>query len=292
VHHTRILRPAEGIFAFYDGRIDGYRFAEGPNWVDEGALSLGVSSYAVVDGSEALVYDTHVSVEHARFIREALEDRGVREFTVVLSHWHLDHVAGTAAFPGVEVIANGRTAEHLARHRAAIEDGSLEGPPGIDPLILPTRVFSEREHLDIGGLQIELIQAEIHSDDATLIWLPQRRLLLCGDTMEDTITYVDEPECFDAHLSDLGRLAQLAPDRILPSHGDPDVIAAGGYSSDLIRATQEYIGLLERCRSEPRLRSASLRELIAGPLDAGWVHYFAPYEAVHRQNLEGVLAAT
>jgi cyclase len=292
MHHMRVFRPAEGIFAFYDGRIEGYRFAEGPNWVDGGALSLGICGYAVVDGSEALVYDTHVSVEHARFIRSALEDEGVREFTVVLSHWHLDHVAGTAAFPGSEVIANERTAEHLTRNRRAIEDGSHEGPPKIDPLILPTRTFSEREALDVGRLRVELIQVEIHSDDATVIWLPQGRLLLCGDTMEDTITYVDEPQRFEPHLNDLDRLWRLAPARILPNHGDPDVIAAGGYSIDLIRATQQYIGVLQRCRSEPRLRDAGLRELIAGPLDAGWIHYFAPYEAVHQQNLESVLAAT
>jgi cyclase len=287
----RIFRPAEGIFAFYDGRIDGYRYAEGPNWVDDGALSLGISSYAIVDGSEALVYDTHVSVEHAHFVRKALEDQGVRDFTIVLSHWHLDHVAGTAAFPDSEVIASKRTSELLARHKAAIEDGAHEGLPGIDPLILPTRVFSEWERLDVGRLRVELIQVDIHSDDATVIWLPQQRLLLCGDTMEDTITYVDEPHCFEAHLNDLDRLWRLAPARILPSHGDPDVIAAGGYSSDLIRATQQYIGALIRCRREPQLRSASLRELIAGPLDAGWVHYFAPYEAVHQENLESVLAA-
>ena len=288
----RIFRPAEGIFAFYDGRIDGYRFAEGPNWVDEGALSLGISSYAVVDDGEALIYDTHVSVEHARFIRDALEAEGVREFTVVFSHWHLDHVAGTAAFPGSEVIASKRTAELLARNRSAIEDGSHEGPPGIDPLILPTRVFSEREHLDVGRRRVELIQVDIHSDDATVLWLPQEGLLLCGDTMEDTITYVDEPEHFDAHLNDLDRLQRLAPARILPSHGNPDVIAAGGYSPDLIRATEQYIGVLKRCRSEPPLRRASLRELIAEPLDAGWIHYFAPYEAVHQENLESVMGAT
>ena len=101
------------MLAFYDGRIEGYRFAEGPNWVDEGAIELGIASYAIVDGTEALVYDTHVSVEHARFVREALEAEGASEFTVVLSHWHLDHVAGTAAFPGAEVIASERTAEHL-----------------------------------------------------------------------------------------------------------------------------------------------------------------------------------
>jgi cyclase len=292
VHRMRTLRPAQNILAFYDGRIDGYRFADGPNWVDDGALSLGISSYAVVDDGEALVYDTHVSVEHARFIREALEAQGVRELTVVLSHWHLDHVAGTAAFRDCEVIANARTAELLARNKAAIEEGSHEGPPGIDPLILPTRVFSGREHLEIGRLRVELIQADIHSDDATVIWLPQQRALLCGDTMEDTITYVTEPEGFEAHLADLDRLWRLAPDRILPNHGDPDVIAAGGYSPGLIRATQQYIRVLERCRGEPRLRTADLRELIAGPLGAGWIHYFAPYEAVHEENLETVLAAT
>ena len=36
MHHTRVLRPAEGVYAFYDGRIEGYRFAEEENWVDGG----------------------------------------------------------------------------------------------------------------------------------------------------------------------------------------------------------------------------------------------------------------
>jgi glyoxylase-like metal-dependent hydrolase (beta-lactamase superfamily II) len=292
VHETRVLRPAENVLAFYDGRIDGYRFADTPNWVDEGALSVGISSYAIVDGGEALVYDTHVSLEHALFVRKALEDQGVRKFTVVLSHWHLDHVAGTAAFSDSEVIANERTAELLATNKAAIEEGSHEGPPGIDPLILPTRVFSGQQDLEIGGLHLELIQADIHSDDATVIWLPQQRLLLCGDTMEDTVTYVTEPGGFDAHLADLERLWQLAPERILPNHGDPDVIAAGGYPKQLIRATQEYIRMLKRMPNEPSLRDLSLRELIPEPFEAGWILYYAPYEEVHQENLESVLAAT
>src|SRR6476469_4809431 len=159
-----MFRPAENIFAFYDGRIAGYRFAEGPNWVDDGALSLGISSYAIVDDGQALIYDTHVSLEHALFIREALEGQGVREFTVILSHWHLDHVAGTEVFRDCEVVASKRTAELLAQKQDAIEDGSLEGLPGIAPLILPSRVFSGRERLEIGRLKADLIHVDIHSD--------------------------------------------------------------------------------------------------------------------------------
>jgi cyclase len=291
VHHTRVLRPAEGIYAFYDGRIEGYRYADGLNWVDDGALALGIASYAVVDGDEALVYDTHVSVEHGHFIRGVLEGDGVQTITVVLSHRHLDHVAGTSAFGDAEVIANQRTAELLERHREAIEAGTQAGPPGIDPLVLPTRTFSGRLSLRVGEIAVELIQAEIHSDDATVLWLPAQRLLLAGDTLEDTVTFVAEPDHLDTHLADLDRLARLDPERILPNHGDPDVIAAGGYPSGLIRATQEYIRILQRCRDEPQLREVDLRELLSGPLETGWIHYFAPYEAVHRANLEKMVAS-
>ena len=70
--HLRMLEPADGILAFYDGRIEGHRFAAEDNWVDDGALSLGIASYALVEGDEALVYDTHISVPHARAVRSSV----------------------------------------------------------------------------------------------------------------------------------------------------------------------------------------------------------------------------
>lgn len=287
----RVFDLGGGIYAFYDGRIEGYRFAEGPNWVDDGALSVGIASYALLADGDALVYDTHVSLEHARFVRQELERRGARKFTVVLSHWHLDHVAGNAVFADSEIVAGERTRELLARHKGAIERGEYEGPPPIDPLILPTSTFVNRLEVAVNGTSVELIHTNIHSDDATVLWLPERRLLLAGDTLEDTVTYVDDPLGFDEHLANLARLQDLGPDRILPSHGDPDVIAAGGYPSGLISATAQYISILQKCRGESHLRNLSLRELLAEAFDAGWIHYYAPYEAVHRQNVARVLDA-
>lgn len=290
--HLRVLEPAPGIVAFYDGRVEDYRFDPKPNWVDDGALGLGVASYAIVDGDEALVYDTGTSPAHGWLIREELGRRGATRFTVVLSHWHLDHVAGTEAFADSPVISNERTAEHLREKREAIEAGTLEGPPAISPLVLPTRTFAGRETLTVGETAVELIAVNVHSDDATVLWLPQRRLLLCGDAMEDTVTYVGEPDQFDAHLRDLDRLRGLGPHRILPAHGDPDRIAAGGYPAGLNDTTQSYIRLLRRITDEPELREVPLRELIADSLTAGPLVYFEPYEAVHRQNVETVLTAT
>ena len=258
---------------------------EGPNWVDDGALSLGIASYAIVSGTEAIVYDPHVSVPHAQFMRDDLTGRGVAKFTLVLSHWHLDHIAGSEAFADCEIIANAKTLAHMQTHKAAIETGTWQGMPSINPLVMPTRIFSGRLNITVGKIKCELLEMNIHSDDGTVLWMPHNSILLAGDTLEDTITYVCEPQDFDHHLTDLDRLWSLNPAFILPNHGDPEIIAAGGYDKGFIRANQQYIRMLKRCIAEPALREIPLKQWIAGPLERGWVNYFEPYEAVHQQNL-------
>ena len=288
--HLRVYEPHPGLFAFYDGRVAGQRFADGPNWVDDGALSLGIASYALLRGDHALIYDTHVSVAHALAVKAALEAKGARRFTVVLSHWHLDHVAGTAAFPGAPVIANARTDAHLRARFAAITAGTSSGMPVIDPLILPTQVFTGQMVLWIGDLEVHLIEANIHSDDATVLWLPDARILLAGDTVEDCVTYVGEPEHFATHLLDLERLAGLKPAFVLPNHGAAGRIAAGGYDARILPAMQRYVGWLMGLQASPGLRRTPLREVIAEDLASGALEWFEPYVEIHRQNVERSLA--
>ena len=69
----RTLRLGDNLLGFYDGRGPASASAPIDNWVYDGALSLGICSFAIVDGAEAIVYDTHVSVAHARMIRATLE---------------------------------------------------------------------------------------------------------------------------------------------------------------------------------------------------------------------------
>lgn len=292
VAHLRVLKPLPFVYAFYDGRIPDVRLhSETENWLDDGGFSLGTASYALVDEDDALVYDTHLSLAHARKIRTFLERMGMKRIRLVLSHHHLDHVAGNEAFADCEIIAHERTLAHLQANRAGIESGTHHGAPAISPLILPTVVYEDHLKLDVGRLRVHLRHANIHSDDATLLHIDDMSLLFAGDTLEDTVTYVAEPHALDTHLAELDRLWSWPISRILPSHGDPLVISAGGYEKTLIRATQRYVRMLKRCVSEPELRSQDLATLIAGPLQAKWVNYFAPYEAVHRNNVAQVVAA-
>ncbi len=287
--HLRVLKPHKNILAFYDGRVEGYRFLPEDNWVDDGALSLGIASYVIISGTEALVYDTHVSPTYGAFIRDHLTKLGVTKITVLLSHWHLDHVAGTKVFADCDIIANKKTENHLIANKAGIEEGSFHGMPVINPLILPTQTFAGEMSFKLGEFNLTFIECNIHSDDATVVWIDDLEILLAGDTMEDTVTYVGEPQDFDIHLADLDRLWALAPNRILLNHGDPEIIALGGYEKTIIRATQQYIRMLKRCAHEPELRAMSLAEIVAGPLQMGWVNLYGPYERIHEQNIERVL---
>lgn len=282
-----VLEPYPGVYAYYDGRVAGVRlYSQAANWLDDGAYELGVASYAIVDGAQALVYDTHISLDHARAIRNHLESLGVTAIRVVLSHWHKDHVAGNAVFADCEIIALKLTAAKLEENREKIETAT----PPIQPLVMPNRLFDETLALTVGARRVELHHFAIHSADGNVIWLPEEKLLLAGDTLEDTTTFISEADQTATHIAELKRLRQWQIARILPAHGDRERIASGGYGPKLIDANRGYLERLTRAIATGSA-IGTLKEFAAEDIASGAILYFAPYEAVHRSNVERVRAA-
>lgn len=283
----RILRPAEHVLAFYDGRCGDRRLhGQQPNWLDDGGFTLGTCSYAIVHGDEALLYDTHISLDHAAAVREAVEAEGARRIQVVLSHHHLDHIAGNAVFEDCEILANAATAAAMAAERQNAETAD----PPVSPVVMPTQVFDGDLDLKVGAIDVALRSFDIHSHDGLVLWLPQTRTLFAGDTLEDTVTYVAEPDRLAFHLPELDRMAAWEIAAILPNHGAPDVIAGGGYDPALIAATRRYVEMLLRCKADPELAARVLADFVRDDLDAGAIRHHAPYDAVHRRNVDALLA--
>ncbi len=133
---------------------------------------------------------------------------------------------------------------------------------------------------------MQALPFDIHAADHTLLWLPERRILLAANAVEDPITFVAEPDRLEAHLRELDRLQELNPDVILPAHGDPEVIAAGGYGVGLIEATRAYLRALLAGDTRP------YEEILEGPLREGWIHRFPAYDAVHEHNVKAVAAVS
>jgi glyoxylase-like metal-dependent hydrolase (beta-lactamase superfamily II) len=287
--NQRIIEVNDHLIAFYDGRDpNGKRSRPEWNWVDDGAMKLGVATYAIYKGDRAIVFDTFPSVEQASWARTDLEKRGVRHFIVVLSHWHMDHTGGNAVYRSDDIIAPDVDRNIQTDLKEKIEAGDVFGPPGVKPLILPTITFHDRMDLYLDELKIELHNFNIHTPDGTVVLIPSDHILLAGDTLEDSATYIAEPADLPQHFQDLKKLRALAFDRIYPNHGDPAVIAKGGYRKTLVDATSSYIARTVGHAKDTGYLDSPLETYIGDSVQRGWISLYEPYREVHKENLKAV----
>lgn len=282
-----VIAINDHVVGFYFGRDrTGPSGLEGANWVDPGAWNLGIVNYAVYAGDEAILYDASTLPGTGRWEREYLErELGIENFRVVLSHWHLDHIAGLPAFADSPIYAYERTSASLSENKEAIEAGTLWGPPAIG-IVLPTNVADGALDLEVGAITVQFRHFDIHSPDSFVMVIPADRTLYAGDTLEDTVTYISEPGDLPRHLDELERMRGLPIDRIYPNHGNPDVIANGGYTKALVDAVAEYDrNMLMRVRDEAYL-DLPIEAMLPRALAAGVVSVWPSYRDIHRGNLE------
>ena len=107
---ARIERVADGVYAAI---------------AEENGIAVGNAGFVDL-GDQTLVFDTHVSLAAGRALRTAAEEHGPVG-TVVLSHWHGDHVFGAGAFDAA-VVATDRTAD-LMRERTTKRLAELRAAP-------------------------------------------------------------------------------------------------------------------------------------------------------------------
>jgi len=234
------------------------------------------------------VYDSFTSKEQAQWVRDYLEAKGIERFTLVLSHWHPDHVDGNEVYIDSPIVAPDVGRHLLETFKDKIENGEAFGPPGIKPLILPDVAFHKRMDLYLDDLEVELHNVDIHSPDSLVILIPSDRILLAGDTLEDSVSFMVEFGDLPEHVENLRRMRDIAFDRIYPNHGAPDVIRNGGYGKTFIDATVEYIRrMLARVKDENYL-DGKLEDYIGASVAKKWISLYEPYRDVHRDNLKGV----
>src|SRR5579872_3369565 len=287
--NIRVFQINDHLLGFYDGRpAQESRRSQSSNWMDSSALDVGVATYVIHRGDEALVYDSYPSTQEAKWVRDYLTRAGIRHFTLVNSHWHLDHVGGNAIYADVDRVATEKTIRRLMSEKAAIESGTEWGPPAINPLVVPNIGIATDTARLVGNIRVELRPVNIHSEDGLVIYLPDDRILLAGDTLEDTATFVSEPEGIEGHYKNLKKMKLWNIRRILPNHGNPDVISRGGYETTLIDATMGYLRKLVMRAHDPDYLSGTLEDYVDDSVERGWVSIWWAYRQAHETNLKRV----
>ncbi len=288
----KIFTLSDHLIAFYDGRNDE-RISPDPNWVDDAANKLGVATYAIHQGNSAIVVDTFPTIDQAQWQRSTLEGMGITNFTVVTTHWHNDHIAGNEVYADSPIVMTAQGAQIMHDLEADLEAGTtLFGPPAINPVVFPTQTYAGETTLHVGTIPVHLIQINIHSPDETVLILPNDRLLLSGDTTEDTETFMVEYADLKIHSRNLKEMGKWHTfDRILPNHGDPNIIEAGGYDRKFITATKDYIDNMVEGAPKPGFLDRPLEDFAGKALHKCIVSLFEPYRDVHEFNKQGVFGA-
>jgi glyoxylase-like metal-dependent hydrolase (beta-lactamase superfamily II) len=289
----KIFHINDHVIAFYDGRNTD-RISPDPNWVDDAANKLGVATYAIHQGNKAVVIDTFPTIAQAQWQRSNLEAMGITDITIVTSHWHNDHIAGNEVYADRPIIQTALGDQILHDLEADLEAGTtFFGPPAINPLVFATETFVGSKTLHVGSIRLELRQINIHSPDELVVLLPQDDILFSGDTTEDTETFMVEYADLKIHSQNLKEMRKMKFKRILPNHGNPDVIEAGGYDKQFIDATREYINNMVAGAPKPNFLNEPLENFTGKYIREPHctVSLFEPYRDVHEFNKQGVFAA-
>jgi len=179
-----------------------------------GALVLG--------GRVALVWDT---LARPRDMRPYLPVIGSRELAVVYSHADWDHVWGTAGLgqPGARIVGHDDCRARFDEDVPRVLAGKQRDEPGQwdDVVLVPPReTFAAEQSLDLGGLTVILSPRPGHTRDCIVGFVPERGLLLAGDTVETPCPVVPPDAPLDAWIAALGPWA--ADERVrsvVPAHG-------------------------------------------------------------------------
>lgn len=185
--------------------------------------------------------------------------------TIIMSHYHADHLYGLQAFKqhanSPEVIAQNLTLGYIGGDRASQGEAGQQRLkqrrealfPWVDDktfLVIPDVLFDKEYNFSLGGLTFEVRHlGPAHAPGDSTLLIKELGVLFSGDVIyKGRIPFLDSPET-DVHnwLKGLDYLARLtpAPRFIIPGHGeaDTDVTHAlaftGGYLDYVVNSMKK-----------------------------------------------------
>ncbi len=220
------------------------------------AIGYGLANSIMIEGSDGLIIvDTMTTIEEGRSVLEAFRTVSRKPVkAVIYTHNHADHVFGAEAFMAdhPQVVAHEKTLPLVLRivsemrpivgSRSTRMFGNLLGPAdvvndGIGPFlgitpestfgfVPPTKTFPDVLEETLAGVHLKLIHAPGETDDQIVVWLPEKRLLICADdfywTFPNLYTIRGTPfRSLKNWYRSLDLMRDLSPEYLVPCHTRP-----------------------------------------------------------------------
>lgn len=188
---------------------------------------------------------------------------------LALTHYHAVRVLGASAFEAEEIIAHEMT-EKLINERGKEDWESEYGrmprlfrePDSIPGLTHPTKTFSDRTIIDLGGARGELVLQYCgrgHTAGDIVAWLPKQKILFAGDLVEaQAALYTGDAFHMDWSAGTLDKVKSLGAEALVGGRG---AVAQGRAAVDAaIEQTREFLLRMRECVKPVHNAGGSLKE--------------------------------
>lgn len=220
------------------------------------AVGFGASNSSLIEGIDGvIIVDTMMCTEAAKLVMKAFREITQKPVkAIIYTHSHTDHIGGASVFAGnsnpvIYAIKNQKVGlagyEKLAdiiKKRSRRQFGSdlvnTEKIPGIAPIYRPAGGYAagkmepthecheERTLLTVCGIDLELVAAPGETDDHLYVWIPDKKVLLCGDNF-----YCSFPNLYAIRgtryrdvskwIKSLNKIITEQPDYLISGHARP-----------------------------------------------------------------------
>ncbi len=209
--------------------VAGVYYVQGVSEMGSSANQNFISNAGfVVTPAGVVVVDALGSPELARrLLNEIKKVTAKPVHTVVLTHYHADHIYGLQVFKdlGAHIVAHGAAREYLTSDtaRLRLESSRQELWPWVDE---KTRLVSADEWLlgpktlTVGGIRFEIQPVgPSHTAEDLVVYLPQQKVLFAGDLVfRNRIPFVGQAD--SRHWIDaMQSLLQFDARWVVPGHG-------------------------------------------------------------------------
>lgn len=217
---------------------------------NEGFIS---NAAVVVTGAGVVVFDTlgtpALAVQLLRKIRELTSEPIV---SVIVSHYHADHIYGLQVFADLEaqIIAPAGARQYLSAPEAELrlEERRISLAPWVDEntrLVWPDRYIQEPESFRLGDVEFIITPlGAAHSDGDLTLFVKPDRVLVSGDVIfEGRVPFVGDADTAN-WLAVLDQMAKAEPVALIPGHGPVarDPVMAITATRDYLAYLREHMG--------------------------------------------------
>jgi len=223
----------------------GLPMAEGEEECTPGIINVGGfgNSGIVITEEGVVVVDAGIGGGTGRRIVKTIREKTKAPVhTIIYTHGHFDHAYNMAPLfedakamghPKPRVIAHEAVPKRFKRykklfgHHEHINRIEYDIPQDVEVLppefFYPDITYSDAMNFSLGGLTFELYHAMGETDDATWVWIPQRKTAIVGDLIVWSCPNIGNPlkvQRYELEWAEaLEKIADKNPEFLLPGHG-------------------------------------------------------------------------